>query len=128
MGGRRRCGNYSTLLFTFRFGSVAIGSRVDLDSVSTDLFAGFYLIVFRIDEEAYMDASILKAFDGLQNFLFVRHDIETTFCGSSSLFSGTKQASSGRNCSANATMAGVTAISKLSFVPSCWRISPTSRS
>src|SRR6266404_231574 len=81
MGERRRCGNYSTLLFTFRFGSVAIGSRVDLDSVSADLFAGFYLIVFRIDEEAYMGASILKAFDGLQNFLFVCHDIETTFCG-----------------------------------------------
>ena len=49
--------------------------------MSTNGFAGFYLTPFGIDEQAHVDASFLKASDGLQNFLFVRRDIETAFGG-----------------------------------------------
>ena len=42
---------------------------------------GFDLTLFGINEQAYVDASLLEASDGLQNFLLVCRDIETTFGG-----------------------------------------------
>jgi hypothetical protein len=75
-----RCRGHGLALFVpFRPGGVAISPGVDLDRVGADFFAGFYLTPFRINEEAYADASVPKPLYGFLNFPPMRRDIETPF-------------------------------------------------
>src|SRR5262245_58063059 len=75
VGKRRRSGNGISLLFPFRSNRITIGSGVDFHCVSANRLAGLDLILSGVDEEAYVDSSILKAFNGLEDFLFVRQNI-----------------------------------------------------
>ena len=55
---------------------------MDLHRVSANRFAGFDLTLFGIDEQAYVDTSILEASDGFHEFSALFADnIETAFSG-----------------------------------------------